>query len=175
MFLDFQKIKQLASLEMVAGWLGLEIKGNRCQCPVNEGDDRELVLTFDKGLWTCFGCKKKYGGKQGGDQIALVSHVLQVDQKEAAKHIQTKFHGYTPDKRGLPSEGLDYLQYEMSDTQALGITPQKAEELGIGWALVTSCSNASCSRFRDKTGKLLGYIGFNTELDPCVKLPNSLR
>jgi len=36
------------------------------------------VLTFDKGLWTCFGCKKKYGGKQGGDQIALVSHVLGV-------------------------------------------------------------------------------------------------
>src|SRR5436190_1484721 len=175
MFLDFQKIKQLASLEMVAGWLGLEIKNNRCQCPVNEGDNRELVLTFDKGLWTCFGCKKKYGGKQGGDQIALVSHVLQVDQKEAAKHIQTKFHGYTPDKRGLPPEGLEYLQYEHEHVQALGITPQKAEELGIGWAPRGILLKRVLFPFRDKTGKLLGYIGFNPELDPVIKLPSSLK
>ena len=30
MFLDFQKLKQLCSLEQVALWLGLDVKGNRC-------------------------------------------------------------------------------------------------------------------------------------------------
>ena len=83
MFLDFQAIKRLASLRDIVNWLGLDLKGNRCQCPVNEGDTREMVFTFDKGLWHCFGCKKKVDPrtKVGGDQIELVAHVLQVEQK----------------------------------------------------------------------------------------------
>ena len=136
MFLDFQAIKRLASLRDIVNWLGLDLKGNRCQCPVNEGDTREMVFTFDKGLWHCFGCKKKVDPrtKVGGDQIELVAHVLQVEQKQAAKHIQTRFHGYTPAQKGLPESGLDYLESEHEAVQALGISPEKAVQLGIGYA-----------------------------------------
>ena len=137
-FIDFAAVKALASLEMVASWLGLEVKGGRCTCPVNDGDKRELVLTFDKGLFKCFGCGKKYPTrKNGGDSIALVQHVLDYPEsndgyKKAAEHIQTKFHGYTPAKKNEPPDDLDML-FEHERIQALGLSPAKAEELGIGY------------------------------------------
>ena len=170
MFIDFKAVKRLASLEQIATWLGLEIKNNRCQCPVSEGENRELVLSFDKGLWTCFGCKKKYGGKQGGDQIALVSHVLQVNDQQAAQHIQTKFHGYTPAPKGLPESGLDYLQYT-EEVKALGLSEEKCQELGIGYT-----GNRGTMRqhvvfpIRDQKGKLRGYIGISP--GTVIKLPS---
>ena len=168
MFIDFKAVKQLASLEQVATWLGLDIKNGRTQCPVNEGDKRELVFTYDKGLWHCFGCKK------GGDQIELVAHVLQVPQKEAAQHIQTKFHGYTPVKKGLPEEGLDYLEAEHIEVQALGLSPETAIELGIGYAPRGTMIKRVLFPLRDKGGKLLGYIGFNATMTPILKLPSNL-
>lgn len=167
MFIDFKAIKQLASLQQVAAWLfGGEIKNNRVQCPVNEGDKRELVLTYDKGLWHCFGCKK------GGDMIELVAHVCQVSQKQAAQHIQTRFHGYTPDKRGLPESGLDYLEYEHDHVQALGISQKAAEEFGIGYAPRGTMAKRVLFPLRDKSGKLLGYLGYAQ--DGSVKLPKAL-
>jgi len=166
MFLDFKAIKRLASLEQVAAWLGLDIKNGRAQCPVNEGGKRELVLTYDKGMWYCFGCKK------GGDQIELVSHVCQIDQKQAAQHIQTKFHGYTPAKKGLPEEGLDYLVAEHEHVQALGLSPATAEEFGIGFAPRGTMIKRVLFPLRDKKGKLLGYIGYSQ--DGTIKLPKAL-
>jgi DNA primase len=169
MFLDFKAIKRLASLEQVAAWLfGNDIKNARVMCPVNEGDKRELVLTYDKGLWHCFGCKK------GGDQIELVAHVCQIPQKEAAQHIQTKFHGYTPVKKGLPEDGLDYLEAEHIDVQALGLSPETAKELGIGYAPRGTMIKRVLFPLRDKQGKLLGYIGFNATMTPILKLPSNL-
>ena len=168
MFIDFKAVKQLASLEQVATWLGLDIKNGRTQCPVNEGDKRELVFTFDKGLWHCFGCKK------GGDQIELVAHVLQISQQEAAQHIQTKFHGYTPVKKGLPEEGLDYLAAEHIDVQALGLSVETANELGIGYAPRGTMIKRVLFPLRDRSGKLLGYIGFSASMTPILKLPSNL-
>jgi hypothetical protein len=174
MFLEFKAIKRLASLEMVVQWLGLELKGNRCMCPVNEGDNREMVFTFDKGVWHCFGCKKKADPrtKTGGDQIELVSHVLQVSQKDAAKHIQTRFHGYTPAQKGLPADGLDYLISEHPDVQALGLSPGKAEELGIGFAPRGTMIRRVLFPLRDRKGTLLGYLGYAQ--DGSIRLPKSL-
>ena len=172
-FFDFQAIKRLASLEQIAIWLGLDVKNGRCQCPRNEGDKRELVLTYDKGIWHCFGCKKKYPNERnGGDQIELVAHCLEVSQQEAAKHIQTRFHGYTPAQKGLPEGGLDYLVFEHDAVQALGLAPEKAEELGIGYAPRGTMIKRVLFPFRDRSGKLLGYLGISPGAD--VKLPKSL-
>ena len=174
MFLDFQAIKRLASLRDVVAWLGLNVKNNRCQCPVNEGDNREMVFTFDKGIWNCFGCKKKVDPKTktGGDQIELVAHVLQVDQKQAAAHISKRFHGYAPAQKGLPESGLDYLEAEHEAVQALGISPEKAVQLGIGYAPRGTMVKRVLFPIRDTSGKLLGYLGVPPGAD--VKLPKSL-
>lgn len=176
MFLDFQAIKRLASLRDIVGWLGLELKGDRCQCPVNEGDKREMVFTFDKGVWHCFGCKKKAdpSKKTGGDQIELAAHVLQVSQKEAAEHIQTKFHGYTPAAKGLPDDGLQDLEYEHDHVQALGLTVERAQLLGIGWRNRGVLGKGVHIPVRDVNGKPLGYVRFNPQLEPSMKVANSL-
>jgi hypothetical protein len=178
MFVDFQKLKQLCSLEQVALWLGLDVKGGRCTCPVNDGDKRELVLTYDKGMFFCFGCKKRYPNrKNGGDQIALVQHVLDYPEdnegyKQAAAHLQTRFHGYTPAQKGLPAEGLDYLISEHPDVQALGLSPGKAEELGIGFAPRGTMIRRVLFPLRDRKGTLLGYLGYAQ--DGSIRLPKSL-
>ncbi len=49
-------------------------------CPVHGGGDRTFVVTPGRGFF-CF------AEKQGGDQIALVSHVKEIPPKEAASFI----------------------------------------------------------------------------------------
>lgn len=173
MFIDFAKIKQLCSLEQVAMWLGLEVKGGRCSCPVNDGGPRELVLTYDKGMFFCFGCKKRYPErKNGGDQIALVQHVLDYPEdnegyKKAAAHLQTRFHGYIADKRGLTPEAAERIQDEMEcehpDVQALGLSPERAKELGIGFRKRGTKANMVLIPIRDPAGKLLDFAGYSQE------------
>ena len=163
MFLDFQAIKRLASLRDVVAWLGLDVKNNRCQCPVNEGDTREMVFTFDKGIWHCFGCKKKVDPrtKTGGDQIELVAHVLQVDAEAGRQRTSAKrFHGYAPAQKGLPESGLDYLEAEHEAVQALGISPEKAVQLGIGYApRGTMVKRVLFPSPRQPRGNCSGYLG----------------
>lgn len=173
MFIDFKAIKALATLHQIADWLGLTVKNDRCQCPRNEGDVRELVLNADRQSWTCFGCKKNYPNERNsGDGIQLVAHVLQVDQKQAATHIQTRFHGYKAAPKGLPPEGLVYLQFDHPDVQELGLSPEKAEDLGIGFAPRGTMIRHVLFPLRDSKGFLLGYVGFpkGTKL----KLPKNL-
>jgi len=83
-FIDFAEIKRRISLHQCMTMLGLPLKqsGNqyRGSCPVHGGGERTLVVTPDKGFY-CFGEKK------GGDQIALVAHVKQISNRDAAEQI----------------------------------------------------------------------------------------
>ena len=164
-YVSFAEVKLLANITQVAEWLGLKLIHNRCQCPSNAGDKRELVLTPEKGLAYCF------GHREGGDQIWLAAHVMGVSQKDAALHIQSRFHGYTGDKRGLPENGLDYLDYGHITVKALGLSPEKAEALGIGWAPRGTMRNRLLIPLRDTSGKLLGYISYG---DDGFRLPRNL-
>lgn len=154
MYVDFQELKRLTTLERVAEWLGLAPKNNRMQCPINQGDKRELVINPAKQMFYCFGCQ------EGGDLIKLAAHVNQVDQKRAALAIQKHFrNGYEPAKKGLPEGGLDYLEPEHERVKALGFNTDKAKELGIGLAPRGTMRNHVLIPIRDDKGKLQGYIG----------------
>lgn len=166
MFVDFKQVKLLATIHQIAEWLGLKLKQNRAQCPVNYGDVRELVISPDKAMFYCFGCKV------GGDLIGLAAHVNQTDQKAAAVAIQQHFHGYQPSERGLPADGLDYLQAEHDHVQALGLSPAKAKELGIGYAPRGTMIKRVLFPLRDHNGRLLGYLGYAQ--DGTLKLPKNL-
>ena len=167
-FIDFKAVKALATLRQVAAWLGLEIKQDRCQCPYSEGDNRELVLVWDRGSFTCFGCKKKYPNrKNSGDQVQLVAHCLDVTEKKAAEHIQTKFSGYTPSKKGEPPDDLD-MEFEHERIQALGISPEQAEKLGIGYRNRGTTRDAVLIPLRDSKH----YVIVTKE---GIKLPSALK
>ena len=166
MFIDFAEVKRLTTILAVAEWLKLPIKNNRCQCPINEGEKREIAITPEKGLYKCFGCDV------GGDMISLAAHVLQVDQKKAAAEIMAHFHGYKPAAKGLPPEGLDYLDAGHESVVALGISKEKALQLGIGFAPRGTMRNHVLIPLRDLTGVLLGYAGI--PVGTPVKLPSNL-
>jgi hypothetical protein len=86
---DFTAVKAAVSLEKAAEFAGLELTRNggayRCACPqCQKGGDRGLVITPGKG-WYCFGVQK------GGDAIALVAHVKDIGQREAAELLHAAF------------------------------------------------------------------------------------
>ena len=70
--------------------------------------DRCLVITEDKGFM-CFAFH------QGGDQIALVAHILDIGVKEAAEFLAEGTSTVPQGARGNETkkfEPLDYLQSE---------------------------------------------------------------
>ena len=168
MFIDFKAVKQLASLEQVATWLGLDIK----MAARSARSMKEI-----SGSW-CSPTTRVFGIASAARKAATRSSSSPTSSRSrrsrAAQHIQTKFHGYTPVKKGLPEEGLDYLEAGHVEVQALGLSPETASELGIGYAPRGTMIKRVLFPLRDKGGKLLGYIGFNATMTPILKLPSNL-
>lgn len=165
-YIPFDEVKRLANILQVADWLRLPLRNNRCQCPRNEGDKREIAITPHRDLYHCFGCEV------GGDQISLAAHVLGIDQKEAALAIQKHFHGYVPKavERKLPKGGLDYLEPEHQLVQALNIAPEIAAAIGIGYAGRGTLAGRVLFPLRDERGRLYGYVGFRADREPYLKV-----
>jgi hypothetical protein len=176
-YIDFRAIKSLVSLTQVAAWLGLEVRNNRCRCPRNQGDTREMVFNPEGTMWHCFGCGEDgYVPKKGGDQIALVAHVKQIPQKTAALELQRAFHGYTPEKRGFPENGISALPgiaYEHERVQQLGISPERAKQLGIAYRDKGTTRKKLLIELRDEKGAPVGAIQIAE--DGSVQVPKNLQ
>jgi DNA primase len=82
-FIDFVALKEKVSIAQCVTMLGLRMKGSdqlRSPCPqCQSGGDRALAVNIAKGSFYCFAQGK------GGDQIALVAHIRDVGQREAAQ------------------------------------------------------------------------------------------
>jgi DNA primase len=165
-FVDYKAVKESTTIDRVAEMFGLRPKKNRMMCPIAQNDPRELVINVEKNVWFCFSCKK------GGSILELAAHVRQSTVKEAAHTIKSMVEGYQPKpERGLPQDGLD-LTYDHPRVQALGLSPQRAAELHIGYRNRGTTKDAVCVGFRDKDGKLLGYLLIDK--DGKVRLPKQM-
>lgn len=171
-FVDFAEVKEKVSFSDTIGHLKLDMKqsGNqwRSACPTcKNGGDRALVITDGKG-WFCFGLKK------GGDQIALVAHILELGVKEAAYELAqlagivpsvsngTGTSRTVPQNDGVKSKGLEplsYLEPEHDAVIAIGFDPDVATSLGIGYAPRGIMRGTVAVPIRDARGVLKGYIG----------------
>jgi DNA primase len=166
-YIDYAELKRSTTIDRVAEIFGLKPKKNRSQCPVNRGDARELVISVEKSAFYCFGCKK------GGGLIDLAAHIQQSTVKEAAHTIKSMVEGYQPQpERGLPADGFTDLLPLHPRVQALGLAPQRAAELAIGFRNRGTTKDAVCIPFRDTQGKLLGYI--LVDKDGKVRLPKQM-
>ncbi|MEO0669298.1 MAG: CHC2 zinc finger domain-containing protein [Pseudomonadota bacterium] len=162
-FIDFEEVKAANPIAEVAERLGLELKktGNalRGRCPSGEGGERALAITPSKGVWYSFGLDK------GGDVLALVQLVNDCTVKEAAQLLS----GTAPlekAERSSPERGgergfapLDYLQADHPAVEALGMEPEDAEALGIGYAPRGVLRGTVAVPVRLTDGALAGYIG----------------
>lgn len=175
MYVDFNEVKALVSIEQAAQRLNLKLTKSsgqyRAPCPYcKSGGDRALAITPAKNLYYCFAAQK------GGDQIALVAHVRDESPKDAAQWL----HGLVHATSTVPStstskskdhaEGfqpLDYLEPGHDAVQAVGFDPETAQALGIGFAPKGILRGLVAIPVRLEDGSLAGYIGI-TE----AKLPS---
>lgn len=190
--IDFQALKSAVSFADAVDKLGLQLKqsGNqwRGECPAcKSGGDRALVVTEGKGYF-CFSAQK------GGDVIALAAHILEVSVKDAAvflagdgKVITSKSTSTSsqevcqPAAAPQPAPETDNklekvaarLLHEHPEVQALGLTPEKAAELGIGYdKRGVLKGRVLFPLYVD--GELSGFMGFARDLQPLIKFPSQL-
>jgi hypothetical protein len=118
----------------------------------------------------------------GGDCIELVARVNGVSQKEAAAKIAGHFFTGKPTQ----PQAVDKLPYQKSfdstayastlapehpDVQGLGIPVAIAKSIGIGFSSKGILRGRVAIPLRSSDGKIVGYAGFNSGLDPPLKLP----
>lgn len=183
-FLDFAALKEEFDFDDAIAFLGLRMTptGNqlRGSCPAcKSGGPRGLVITPGKGFY-CFGVKK------GGDQIALIAHVKGIGMCDAGELVQAQLYGTenrtvqatststVPDKPAQRDDNatnglapLDYLQADHEMVQAIGLSAQTAEALGIGYAAKGTLRGHVAIPVHLEDGTLAGYIG----VEDC-KLPS---
>jgi CHC2 zinc finger len=179
-FVDFADVKARCSIEQAANMLGLKTTEERMQlrapCPAcGNGGPRAIVITPSKNLFHCF------PSKAGGDQIALVSHVKSVSQKDAAGLLlEHSTPGIVRSTSAVPATSTGTVQDHFprsiiwSSThvtvEALGLDPETAETLGIGYAGRGLMKGFVAVPVRLPSGELTGYIGI-TE----AKLPKTFH
>lgn len=189
-FIDFQYLKQTVKIEEVFSRLGLPLKQYgeqwRGPCPAcNIAGDRALVVTPSKAAFYCF------AAKQGGDVIALVSHIKGIGMKDAAQFI-AETSGNRPES--LPSKPrptssptvlekekagfnpLTYLQSEHPGVQALGVSMQTATHFGAGFAPRGILRGRLAIPIHDRHGALLAYCGrAMKDESPTLIFPNGFH
>jgi DNA primase len=175
-FVDFAELKAKVSFSQTIEVLGLQMKktGNQWRgvCPTcAKGGDRALVITEGKGYYCFPACA-------GGDQIALVGHILEISVKDAAAQLAqaagintgtvhtsstSKSKSTVPEsvmgKETQKLQPLAYLQAEHPAVDAIGFSPEICAKLGIGYSPKGIMRGTVAVPIRDDLGNLLGYIG----------------
>jgi DNA primase len=165
-FIDFAELKQKVTIIQVAEMLGLKLTQSGTQlrgcCPIHNGNqDRQFVITPEKGVWFCFGqeCNR------GGDLIELVARVQKVSQKEAALAIARHFNlvpNTSPERSRNTSKALDplpYLETEHELLDSLGIKSNTLKHFGAGYAPKGIMRGRLAIPIREESGVLVAYCG----------------
>lgn len=186
-FYDFDEIRSTYPiLDVCKCLLEAELKEDgpnkyRGACPFC-GDKRSFRVTTNAGnhghgMAGCFKCGPK------GDCIAVVAKKYGVKANEAVKLIVEKLGKSTvPGNSTVTSSGgtsipldkvIARLEYEHEDVQALGLTPEIAKSLGIGFLRSgTLPGRVLFPLFKD--GALAGFVGYAPDLEPPFKFPKNL-
>lgn len=181
-YLDFQAIKLSFSIGELMEMTGLTFKKNgqsyRCECPIHKGGPRTLVVSpdvkDDKGDQGVFFC---HASNQGGDRVTLLAHVRDSKPYAIFKELSERKPTVpvtVPEERTITPgaergfQPLDYIQSEHDTVQALGISPDVARSLGIGFAPRGHFRGCVAIPVRNGDGRLTGYIGFDGQ---AVRLP----
>lgn len=126
----FEQVKELVGMEQAIAFLGLQVKQEspgqwRSVCPACKGSGkRDLSINTDIDKFRCF-----KSNKGGTDATALVAHVRQVTQKEAAEMLLERY-GTRPTSKPRTEQPRD-TDHPILDI--LGLTSADCEALGAGY------------------------------------------
>jgi DNA primase len=194
-YIDFKNLAERIDIEEVARSLGVHTKRGgkelRAACPRCESEDaRALQILPETNSYRC------YAAGISGDCISLHAHIKGVGMYQAAKALQEHFRtaaaggepattptrpvGGTaakaqpastklpaPERAFDPEEYAAKLQYTDA-IEALGITKEDAQTLGIGYASTGVHRGSVVIAIRHPTGEIAGFAGIKGE----VKLPS---
>jgi hypothetical protein len=168
--LSFDHIKRAVAIDQVATWLdikthreGGQLRGYCCFCDKPD-NPRALAITPSQGVFKSFCPHHQYGGSC----IDLAAAKLGVSLKEAAKAINAHFRATTPENKPVPTpdDVLQELPYLTTDHELLiqiGLNSEAAKSIGAGYAPRGTMRGRLCWPIRDRSGRLLGYIGWDGE------------
>ena len=136
---DFKNVRGNVQIDRVAEWLGIKLTKRflgeqlraECSSPPEEASERwssRLRRTCSTAL--------RRSARRVVMAIELTAKVRQISPREAALALQAHFLDYSR-KIGTadnPLHKIDYLEAEHEAVQALGIAPDVARMLGIGFA-----------------------------------------
>lgn len=192
-FVDFAALKNRVAIETVLPKLGLEMNQTggqyRGPCPAcQSGGKRALVVTPKKSAFYCF------GGRIGGDVIALVAHIQQCSMKDAARYLsdmmgegsdedRTK---NSTDQNTVPEERikeatrslqpLSYLQADHAAVEALGVTADTCVAFSAGYAPKGIMRGRLAIPIHDRSGTLVAYCGYAVSGEsPSLIFPNGFK
>ena len=162
--LDFQELKTRVSIEQVLSLLRITAKAHgsqlRTACPICKNtDQRSFVVTPAKNLFYCF------SGCGGGDQLKLVSKMLNCDIKAAAQWISEQTGTAPSGGRTVPPEQkaafqpLTYLEASHEALAGLGVEASTFEAFGAGYAPKGILRGRLAIPIHDRKGSLLAYCG----------------
>ena len=201
---SFAELKRNYTIDQVAQALALNLQPKlsngvqqlRGRCPVHgrEGS-RELVITPSRtnsdGSIGAFYC---WSTKSGGDLVQLVVHVRDCDHRAAGEFIER----HLGTVRTVPSGGgagptvpqgrdgaekevektlqpLPYLEPAHEEVAKLGIGPDLAKALGIGYAPKGTMRGRVLVPCHDRSGVLKAYCGVapSAETSPRLLFPSN--
>ena len=189
-YVDFAVLKDEMPIEKAIDRLGLTMKQRNGQwrgpCPAcKAGGERALVVTPSKRAFYCF------GGRVGGDVIALAAHIRDCSMKDAALFLveenSTVLGNSTSSKAvTVPEERkkedvrnlqpLSYLQSAHQSVRSTGLEEETCEQFGAGYAPKGIMRGRLAIPVHDWQGTLIAYCGRAVkEESPNLIFPNGFR
>lgn len=188
-FVDFAALKERVAIDDVLSDLGLQMKHHAGQwrgpCPAcKSGGNRALVITPGKSAFYCF------GGRTGGDVIALVAHIRDLSMKDAGMEL-ARMTGKgseddsprsgkvdtVPEERSKGDvrslQPLSYLQPDHELVGKLGLSPETCEHFGAGYAPKGIMRGRLAIPIHDLEAKLIAYCGYTVRNEtPALIFPS---
>jgi DNA primase len=174
---DIKQVRDTVDIVRVAEWLGLTLSKKfmgeqlRSPCPIHDGGKRALVITPSINRYYCFANECR----EGGDAVQLTAKVLKIPMRDAALKLQSQFLNGTYRQDFSPQEKLakveDKMIFEHEEVRKLGLTPERAKQLGIGWMPGGTMPKRLLVPVRTREGDTIGYIGIPSATE--LKVPKA--
>lgn len=181
-WIDFKQVKELATVELVVAHYGLQVKPAKGSelvglCPFHEEKTPSFKMNTKKRAFNCFGCGAH------GNMLDFIARKENVSVKKAAQLVlewlgsgavqneapraNKSLSGASEEPKGSkeahePNKPLGFklkLQHDHPYLKGRGISPELAEEFGLGYCNKGLLKGRIAIPIYNESGELVAYAG----------------